>query len=137
MQHAIKNIPKLPEVSLTTEVTVYIGQNKIRRNIASSHAFYAGTRVQDRVLEVPPGSSIDLCVIEWSAGDVFESATGEEEQTAKSLYLRTTIPLRAIINEQLELSVNKQLITDHPIKRLQLHNDDLVTSAKISISYLI
>ena len=120
MQDAIISIPTPPATTLSIDAQVFMGQNRIRRNIGTYTTLFVGTNVVDRALDIAPG----------------DTKTIAEAMTAVAI--RTDQPLTLVCNAgALTFAVNQIFIADFPITDLVITAvAQNVNNAAVHLSYL-
>lgn len=120
MQDAIIPIPTPPVTTLSVDAQVFMGQNRIRRNIGTYTTLFTGTNVVDRALDLAPGTSKVIV----------------EAMTA--VVIRTDQPLTLAFNDgTLTFPVSQIFVADFPVTNLTITAvAQNVNNAVVHLSYL-
>jgi hypothetical protein len=119
MQDLIIPINAPPSTTLSIDTQVYVGQNKIRRNVGTYTSLFIGTNVTDRVLKLAPGAVLNLL------------------EPITTLVLRTDQPIELLINGTISLEIKSTLVLDQAITSLTLTaKADNANDANAHLTYL-
>ena len=114
------SVPTPPVTTMSFDTQVYVGQNKIRRNVGTYTSMYVGTSVTDRILDLAPAALVTIT----------------EPMTA--VVIKTSQPITVTLDATNILYVNSFLALDSAIlTSLKIQNNAANTlNASVHLTYL-
>lgn len=122
------------DVSMTLNINTMLGRNKINRLAHSTANFYSGTSQVDNTLELPIAGIDPQTQLPVPYANVINLQT-----PSKILQLSVTRPITVLVtvnSVESQILVNKLLVLDSPVSKIDLRNMDTQNSAQVIISYL-
>jgi hypothetical protein len=127
MQPVIPTPPTAPQVSLSIETEVWMGQNQLRRSLGRAVSLLIGQRVVDEELILPPGDTLD---INKEIQGFLATANGALNVTVNTYVDSTHSTPHA-------LTMSLIMAMDQHLSSLVFHNPSTTDTVTLHVSYLV